>query len=63
MGNEISEARASGANADATWDFSEIHGSEEGTYIVIYYSQNSYEYGLFSSYEGDSGAFYQCMME
>ena len=36
---------------------------EEGTYIVIYCSQNSYEYGLSSSYEGDSEAFYQCTME
>lgn len=143
---EISEAEAGGANADAAWDFSEIHGSEEGfivsaqdlyndggwgwfpcsksgtyhfqaigteediyspsaahnlvwkvylmekpftdtprfipqagyeavvtgdgsvkveegIYIVIYCSQNSYEYGLSSSYEGDSEAFYQCTME
>ena len=36
---------------------------EEGTYIVIYCSQNSYEYGLSSSNEGDSEAFYQCTME
>ncbi|MDE5865364.1 MAG: hypothetical protein K2H31_02015, partial [Lachnospiraceae bacterium] len=144
--SEISEAEASGANVDATWDFSEIHGNEEGfivsardlyndggwgwfpclkpgtyhfqvmgvkediyslsathnlvwkvylmeepfidtprfipqagyeavvtgdgsveiaegTYIVIYCSQNSYEYGLSSSYEGDSEAFYQCTIE
>ena len=36
---------------------------EEGTYIVIYCSQNSYEYGLSSSYGGDSEAFYQCTIE
>lgn len=144
--SEISEAEASGANVDVAWDFSEIHGNEEGfivsaqdlyndegwgwfpclkpgtyhfqvmgvkediyslsathnlvwkvylmeepfidtprfipqagyeavvtgdgsveiaegTYIVIYCSQNSYEYGLSSSYEGDSEAFYQCTVE
>ena len=36
---------------------------EEGTCIVIYCSQNSYEYGLSSSYEGDPEAFYQCTIE
>lgn len=145
MGSRISETESSGANKDATWDFSEIHGSEdgfivsaqnlyndegwgwfpcdrsgtyhfqvmgakediyspsadylvwkvylmekpfldtprfipqagyeavvtgdgsveveEGTYIVIYCSQNAYEYGLSSSYEGDAEAFYQCTVE
>lgn len=145
MGSEITETEASGASVDAAWDFSEIHGSEdgfivsaqnlykdegwgwffcgksgtyhfkvtgakediyspsadhlvwkvylmeepfidtprfipqagyeavvtgdgsveveEGTYIVIYCSQNAYEYGLSSSYEGDAEAFYQCTVE
>lgn len=36
---------------------------KEGTYIVIHCSLNSYEYGLSSSYEGDSEAFYQCTIE
>ena len=58
--SEISNAESGGANADTTWDFSEIHGSEEGTYMVIYCLRNSYEYGLSSSYEGDSEAYYQC---
>ena len=31
--SEISEAETSGANADVTWDFSEIHGSED-SFIV-----------------------------
>lgn len=36
---------------------------EKGQYIVIYCSQNSYEYGLKEGYDGDEDASYQCAFE